>query len=95
MITCIVFDLDDTLYDEMDFVKSGYIEVANYLNAAFGIDKIVTYNKLIDLFNVNRKKVLNRLCIELNIEISDALIELYRYHQPTISLKSDVIEIFS
>ena len=95
MITCVVFDLDDTLYDEMDFVKSGYLEIANLLNATFGVDKTLTYNRLIDLFELDRKRVLNRLCIELNIEISDALIELYRYHQPTISLKSDVIEILN
>ena len=28
----IVFDLDDTLYDEINFVKSGFKEIASYLN---------------------------------------------------------------
>jgi FMN phosphatase YigB (HAD superfamily) len=27
----IVFDLDDTLYDEIDFVKSGFREISKYL----------------------------------------------------------------
>jgi putative hydrolase of the HAD superfamily len=95
MITCVVFDLDDTLFDEMEFVKSGYLEIANFLNATFGVDKTLTYNRLIDLFELDRKRVLNRLCSELNIEVSDILIKLYRYHQPTISLKSDVNGILS
>ncbi len=29
--TCVLFDLDDTLYKEIDFVKSGYTHVDNYL----------------------------------------------------------------
>ena len=27
----IVYDLDDTLYDEIDFVKSGFKEISKYL----------------------------------------------------------------
>lgn len=28
----VVFDLDDTLYDEIDFVKSGFKEISQYLD---------------------------------------------------------------
>ena len=30
--THIVFDLDDTLYKEIDFVKSAYIYINNYIS---------------------------------------------------------------
>ena len=36
--THIVFDLDDTLYKEIDFVKSAYIYVCKYIRSRFGID---------------------------------------------------------
>jgi len=31
MITTIVFDLDDTLYDEIDYCKSGFASVAEFI----------------------------------------------------------------
>ena len=33
--THIVFDLDDTLYKEIDFVKSAYIYINSYINFEF------------------------------------------------------------
>ncbi len=35
---CLVFDLDDTLYDEIDFVASGYDAVAQEVLTRFGVD---------------------------------------------------------
>ena len=31
MITTVVFDLDDTLYDEIEYIKSGFTAVAEFL----------------------------------------------------------------
>ena len=31
MITTVVFDLDDTLYDEIEYCKSGFAAVAEFL----------------------------------------------------------------
>ena len=36
--THIVFDLDDTLYKEIDFVKSAYVYINNYLKIRFKLD---------------------------------------------------------
>ena len=52
----IVFDLDDTLYDEIDFVNNGFNEVANYLKKKFGIDKQKSLTFLKKKFLINRKK---------------------------------------
>jgi putative hydrolase of the HAD superfamily len=92
MITSVLFDLDETLYNEMEYVRSGYLEVANYLCVSLGMDKLKIYDRLIALFEDDRKKVLDRLCSEMNLDVSDTLIKIYKCHQPKLSLKSDVIE---
>ncbi len=38
-IRAVVFDMDDTLYDEMTFVQSGFRSVAQYLSTRFNLDK--------------------------------------------------------
>ena len=35
----IIFDLDDTLYDEINYVKCGFEEVSKFLNKNFSINK--------------------------------------------------------
>ena len=37
--TVLVLDLDDTLYDEIEYVKSCFKEVSNYFSYKFKIDK--------------------------------------------------------
>ena len=46
--THIVFDLDDTLYKEIDFVKSAYIYINSYINSRFNLDFQYTLRKCID-----------------------------------------------
>ena len=80
----IVFDLDDTLYDEKEFVKSGFLEVSEYLGDRryfeFMWSEFVTngsgkiFDKLIDKFSIK--------------EDITKLIEIYRFHTPRITLPS-------
>ena len=37
MIKAVVFDLDDTLYSETDYVKSGFVAVGDELKRRYGI----------------------------------------------------------
>ena len=46
--THIVFDLDDTLYKEIDFVKSAYIYINSYINSRFNIDLSKNIKKCVD-----------------------------------------------
>ena len=43
ILKAILFDLDDTLYLEKDFVKSGFKTVATLIQNDNGIDKEVVY----------------------------------------------------
>jgi putative hydrolase of the HAD superfamily len=78
----VVFDLDDTLYDEVEFVKSGLRAVAGYLqNETY-------YDFMTDVFQEEGSgKVFNKLLQAYNISIPlNKLIEVYRFHEPDIIL---------
>jgi putative hydrolase of the HAD superfamily len=85
----IVFDLDDTLYDEIDFVKSGFKEISEYLQN----DKY--YDFMIDEFyKYGSGKVFNKLLKEFDLDISlQKLIEIYRFHIPSIILPQDSVKL--
>ena len=85
----IVFDLDDTLYDEIDFIKSGFKEISVYLKD----NKY--YNFMIDEFYQNGSgKIFDKLIeiFDLNISLQK-LIEIYRFHKPNINLHQDSVEL--
>jgi len=85
----IVFDLDDTLYDEIDFVKSGFKEISKYLQD----DKY--YNFMIDEFYQNGSgRVFDKLINHFDLDISlQKLIEIYRFHKPNRTLSQDSIKL--
>lgn len=97
MIKAVIFDIDDTLYNEIDFVKSGFMLVAEYFSKKYSKDLKEVYNNLLSLFKVSPKLVFNRLLKLYNI-IDDKeqanLVKMYREHVPKIALDSNVIELF-
>ena len=86
--THVVFDLDDTLYKEIDFVKSAYIYISNYINVRFNLDLSRNIEKClageVDFFDLINSK----LPPEQRLSI-DKYLELYRFHYPEISLSRD------
>jgi len=50
-IKALLFDLDDTLYNEKIFIKSGFKEVAKFINNKFNIGKKNIFKILIDVFD--------------------------------------------
>jgi putative hydrolase of the HAD superfamily len=92
----IIFDLDDTLINEIDFLISAYNEISQFLSNVQGVDK--SKNEIFDYMHsvYLRKKnpfeqVISFLKIK-NIKVSD-LLEIYRNHLPNISLNDDVKEV--
>ena len=86
--THIVFDLDDTLFKEIDFVKSAYVYINSYINSRFNIDLSKNIKKClsgeINFFNLINSK----LYPDQNFPIEKYL-ELYRFHYPEINLSYD------
>lgn len=90
---CVVFDLDDTLFDEIDYVRSGYYAVASALRAAFGADcQAALLNRAAaDAFDdafqsVARDFALPNGSVEL-------MIETYRTHRPVLRPRLGVLEL--
>lgn len=83
MIKAIVFDLDDTLFPEIEYVKSGFRAIAK----EFGDD---FYEKLWNLFCEDRKDVYQRAGFpEAQCK---RCIEIYRNHFPDIRLDKETEE---
>lgn len=78
----VVFDLDDTLFDEIDFVRSGFAEIASYLQLPEAFDVMWTY-----FCEHGSGKVFDTLIAHFNLETPlQKLIEIYRFHPPALSL---------
>lgn len=84
----VIFDLDDTLYPEIDYVKSGFEVVSKYISKKINKDSDQVFNKLLKLFEEDRKNVFNRLLEQYDIgqELVKECIKLYRNHYPDIKL---------
>ena len=84
-----VFDLDDTLYPEIDYLKSAYYEICNDLVPRKTLN---LYNEMLDIhfsggnaFNFLLEKFPAK---KLSLE---KLLYLYRNHYPKISLREGAL----
>lgn len=91
MINTIIFDLDDTLYKELDFVYGGFGEVCLYLAHKYHKDERILYKDMLNILNKQgRGKIFNVLCKNHNIkEPIDTLVKIYRESKPKINLYKD------
>lgn len=81
----VIFDLDDTLYSEKEYIKSGYRAVSGYLGGGY-------YEKLWSYF-VSKKPAIDELLKELGREEEkEDVLKIYRFHKPTINLYEGVKE---
>lgn len=93
----VCFDLDDTLYKEIEYLKSAYKEIAEYAAAhCYGCSDCVkilaikAYNRMFEAYQdgLNAFEELNSF-LGLELPISDYLY-IYRNHKPMITLSGDV-----
>lgn len=77
-----IFDLDDTLYYEIDFLKSAYREIASKIDHE---NMNSVYQKMIDSYSKN-EDVFGYLVKHYNKFSKNELLEVYRNHVPEISL---------
>lgn len=83
----VIFDLDDTLYSEKDYVKSGFRAIGSYLG---NTEKIS--NELWNYFE-DGKPAIDCLLNKWNrLDMKDLLLKVYRSHIPDITLYDGVIE---
>lgn len=96
-IKAIVFDLDDTLYPETDYVKSGFREVGKEIERRFGVND--AFNKLYAFFLADKNDVYGRVLRDYKVSFKESdiadLIEIYRTHNPQLTLSTDVKDTLS
>lgn len=92
MINVVVFDLDDTLFPEYQFVLSGFRAVGDWINTEYFVpDFYLTAKKLFEqnqrgnIFNT----ALEQLEIDYDSRLINQLVRIYREHKPDISLYDD------
>jgi len=89
--TAVWFDLDDTLYCEHDYVRSGFKAVAEFLGDFGHLDPAVLYREMTDEWRKNgRGKIFDRIINAHALSIApDLLVRVYREHEPQLSLYPD------
>jgi len=85
----IVFDLDDTLYPEKEFVLSGFHAVSLWVENEFKMKRNIVKEEFIEHFNEGIRKNIFNLWLESKCLFSEErlqkMINIYRYHNPSIS----------
>lgn len=91
MINTIIFDLDDTLYKELDFVYGAFKEVCIYLANKYNKDEKQLYKDILNTLEEHgRGKIFNIICEKYNMkEDIKELVKIYREAKPKISLYKD------
>lgn len=85
----IVFDLDDTLYEELSFVRSGFRAVADYLSPLIDLTREEIFQSLMAELQVQREKIFDRFLLKQGIKsqkMVKACVSVYRGHEPSLSL---------
>ncbi len=85
----VLFDLDDMLYPEISFVKSGFRAVSEEIAGKYdGLSRDSVYHRLKELFYEDSRGVFNRFFnlegIPYREEDIQDLVKLYREHKPRI-----------
>lgn len=89
--TVVAFDLDDTLYKEVDYLKSAFREIANKFSSDSSSKDI--YECLWNTWK-NKGDSFAEVISQFNLSVSkDDLLRIYREHQPAISLDSTTIKV--
>lgn len=95
----VLFDLDDTLYPERQFVASGFRAVAGFLAERFRLDAEEVRRRLTAILAAEgRGRVFDRLLADLGLGAADlvtTLVYVYRSHRPAIALPAATREVLA
>jgi putative hydrolase of the HAD superfamily len=91
----VVFDLDDTLYPEAAYVRSGFRAVAEAAERRFGVPAAEAYDELERLFEAGvRGDTFDRFLKARDIDANVAdLVAVYRAHKPNLEPFPEVPEL--
>ena len=91
----VVFDLDDTLYNEIDYLQSAYMEIASKICSEINSNKTKLYDEMLANYK-NGKNVFQELIDKYRISYNfHELLQFYRNHKPNIQISEDRIDLLS
>ena len=97
MLRAVLFDLDDTLYPEWQYVKSGFHAVATWLSPRIQVPEVECFDRIWSMFQQGiRKNTFNQLLAAFGnkqVELVPQMIDVYRNHAPVLELYPDVLPI--
>lgn len=88
-LNAVIFDLDDTLYSEKDYVRSGYRKVAEH----FGKPEIA--DQMWEVFERGGKALDEVLEANVLAAQKDEALHIYRFQEPDIQLYPGVAEMIA
>jgi putative hydrolase of the HAD superfamily len=95
----VLFDLDDTLYPEMEFVRSGFQAVARYLDERFHLGQDLVMSQMMEVLRrEGRGRVFDSVLRYHGLYSEDTtrlLVFLYRSHRPRIQPYVDTLPTLS
>jgi putative hydrolase of the HAD superfamily len=94
MISVVIFDLDDTLYDEVEYCRSGFRAAALRVAERFGVAQDAAYAAMWQAFSAGNHSTtfnaaLDTLGIAYDAAFIAALVQTYRTHAPSIRLPDE------
>ena len=85
----VVFDLDDTLYKEQDYLQSAYREIAAVVESRYGVSRDI-FDQMLHWWQKG-DNVFQQLIDTYKLELTiDELLTIYRSHIPTIRLDDTI-----
>lgn len=85
----VVFDMDDTLYSEKDYVRSGYAQIAKYLNQSEAAEKLWRY------FEQKQPAIDMYLTETGRPDLKNECLKIYRNQMPEIQLYDGVSQMLA
>jgi putative hydrolase of the HAD superfamily len=85
----IVFDLDDTLYEELSFVRSGFRVVSDFLSPILEMHRDQIYTALLEELKVKREHIFDRFLTKQkknSKQLIKSCLSVYRGHEPRLTL---------
>jgi putative hydrolase of the HAD superfamily len=98
MIKAILLDLDDTLYDEAEYVISGFRVVAKKIAALSGAEiEDIHAHMLAELASQGRGRIFDATLAAFDVNVTAAvvhdLVERYREHRPSIQFYPEAEQV--
>ena len=82
----LIFDLDDTLYKEITYLKSAFVEISQYLSNEIKVDSNLIYDDMLHLYS-QKCEVFSKIIHKYDAtQSSEKLLSIYRNHKPKIKL---------